>query len=153
MEEKAQISAPQTVYNLNGITLLEVKFGRQNTFEPITDAKTVHQKTIINVTHTDLSKPTFTTFLMVEYTVTQINSQEPIMSVSVVQSATFNRGGAPSDKDLKMFANINAPAIIFPFSREIIASLTAKSLLGTVLLHPVNFVQLYEDTLAKEAKK
>jgi preprotein translocase subunit SecB len=40
--------------------------------------------------------------------------------------------------DLKKFSEINGPAILFPFVREAISSVTAKSPVGAVLLPPVN---------------
>jgi len=45
------------------------------------------------------------------------------------------------DKGLskKAFSEINAPAIIFPFIREHIASISVKSHLKKILLPPINF--------------
>lgn len=49
---------------------------------------------------------------------------------------------------LKDFATINAPAILFPFVREHLASLTSKAGLKTILLPPINFI-----AIAKESKE
>lgn len=46
--------------------------------------------------------------------------------------------------DLAVFAKRQAPAIIMPFVREAIASATAKSRFGQVLLPPINVVALTE---------
>lgn len=46
---------------------------------------------------------------------------------------------------LKDFATINAPAILFPFVREHVATLTSKADINTVLLPPVNFVALAQE--------
>jgi len=46
------------------------------------------------------------------------------------------------------FGKINGPAIIFPFIREQLASLTLKAGIGPILLPSVNFVRL-----AQEKKK
>lgn len=48
-------------------------------------------------------------------------------------------GGAVT---LKKFAEINAPSILFPYLREAVSSITAKSHLGSVLLPPVNIAAL-----------
>ncbi len=50
------------------------------------------------------------------------------------------------DSNLENFANINAPAIIYPFVREHLATLTAKAGVSTVMLMPVNFVALNADS-------
>lgn len=45
---------------------------------------------------------------------------------------------------LEEFAKINAPAIIFPFVREHLASLSTKAGINPILLPPINFVKLAE---------
>ena len=47
---------------------------------------------------------------------------------------------------INQFANINAPAIIFPFIREHLASLTMKAGINPpILLPPINFVKMAEE--------
>jgi len=46
-----------------------------------------------------------------------------------------------SELPLETFANINAPAIIFPFLREHLASLSMKAAINPIMLQPVNFVK------------
>lgn len=62
-----------------------------------------------------------------------------------------NESGLPFDK----FVEQNAPAILFPYARSAIASLTAHSPLGTYLLPPVNVVALmaHQDTGAATGVK
>ena len=45
---------------------------------------------------------------------------------------------------IENFAKINAPAIIFPFIRENLASISMKAGIPTILLPPINFVKLAE---------
>jgi len=54
----------------------------------------------------------------------------------------------PSDPNasIKDFAKINAPAILFPFVREHIATLSMKAGIEPILLQPINFVQLAENS-------
>lgn len=49
----------------------------------------------------------------------------------------------PSDEKLliEKFGEVNGAAIIFPFVREHIATLSSKSGLGTILMPPINFIQ------------
>lgn len=46
---------------------------------------------------------------------------------------------------LDSFANINAPAIIFPFIREHLSNVSMKAGIQPILLPPINFVKLAED--------
>ncbi len=47
------------------------------------------------------------------------------------------------------FGTINGPAILYPFVRELLASLTVRSGLGTVLLPPINFVTINQQKAGK----
>lgn len=48
------------------------------------------------------------------------------------------------------FATINAPAIIFPFIREHLASVSMKAGMPAILLPPINFVKMAEDKNTKQ---
>jgi len=49
-----------------------------------------------------------------------------------------------SNLSIDEFGKINAPAIIFPFIREHLASLSSKAGINPILLPPINFVKLSE---------
>ncbi|MCC8426952.1 protein-export chaperone SecB [Mucilaginibacter sp. UR6-11] len=46
-----------------------------------------------------------------------------------------------SELPVETFTNVNAPAIIFPFLREHLASLSMKAAINPIMLQPVNFVK------------
>jgi preprotein translocase subunit SecB len=68
-----------------------------------------------------------------------INLEKTEYSFEVKIVGVFEKSGNPSISD-DQFIKINAPAIIFPFIREHIASLALKGGIGTILLPPLNFV-------------
>jgi len=45
---------------------------------------------------------------------------------------------------IETFGKINAPAILFPFIRENLASISMKAGINAILLSPINFVKLSE---------
>lgn len=45
-------------------------------------------------------------------------------------------------KILQQFADINGPAIIFPFLREHLASMSLKAGIPPIMLPPINFIKL-----------
>jgi preprotein translocase subunit SecB len=49
-----------------------------------------------------------------------------------------------SSLSVEDFSKINAPAILFPFVREHLASVSMKAGISPILLPPVNFVKLAE---------
>lgn len=77
-----------------------------------------------------------------------------LVDIQIKQAGSFDKSKSNmSEKEIDNFANINAPAIIFPFVREEIASFCSKSGVGNVLIQPVNFVELNEkNKIAKSTK-
>lgn len=49
------------------------------------------------------------------------------------------------ENKLERFSNINAAAIIFPFIRENVATITAKAGMSPIMIPVTNFVELYEE--------
>lgn len=74
-----------------------------------------------------------------------------ILHVKLYKKFSFDMLGffSISEKDNKdvsweRFAEYNAPALLMPFAREIVHSLTSKSLLPTLLLPPINMRALLQ---------
>jgi len=55
--------------------------------------------------------------------------------------------------DLKKFVDINAPALLLPFAREIISNITSRTPLPHLLLPPINIIALKSKTKSKTKKK
>ena len=66
------------------------------------------------------------------------------VEVKVKMLGTFKKNTEITQLDVDTFGKINAPALIFPFIREHIASLSSKAGIPTILLPPVNFIQMAE---------
>jgi preprotein translocase subunit SecB len=128
--------------SLKNISLIKVSFNREITFDSI-DQSLLNQYVSIDITNSDLSIDTFVVYLDVEFTFK--HKETTIIDAKVTYGATFEKSGEASLESIDSFVNVNAPAIIFPFIREEIASLTGKSSLGALLIQPVNFIQMYEN--------
>jgi preprotein translocase subunit SecB len=77
-----------------------------------------------------------------------VENDKPMYSIEVRMVGVFTYN-PDADLPLEKFANINAPAIIFPFIREQIATISLKSgIKPTVLLPPINFVKMAEENKA-----
>jgi preprotein translocase subunit SecB len=57
-----------------------------------------------------------------------------------------------TDESNEIFANINGPAIIYPFIREYMANLAMKGGI-TLFLPPVNFIKMHLDEKAKNSSQ
>lgn len=55
--------------------------------------------------------------------------------------------------DLKEFANVNAPALLLPYAREIISNITSRTPLPQLLLPPINVVAVKKKLKKKSEKK
>ncbi len=61
--------------------------------------------------------------------------------INVTSAGVFKKSGDILQNQIDSFCDINAPAIIFPFIREIIASVSSKGGLQTILIPPINFIE------------
>ena len=69
---------------------------------------------------------------------TQVEIEIEYVGVFAVQENAENM-------DLEKFSNTNAPAILFPYIRQMIHELTLKGSLPLVILPPLNILALFKD--------
>ncbi len=79
--------------------------------------------------------------------------ENPPIDIHVLFAGYFSVKDLKDIKDLEEFSEINAPAFLFPFAREIIANLTLKSGFPPLLLPPTNIQALKGRLKAKSVKK
>ena len=71
---------------------------------------------------------------------------EAIFVVELSYAAVFEAINIPQEA-LQPALLIEAPRLIFPFARAIVADLTRESSLPPLLIQPIDFVQLYQQKL------
>lgn len=119
-------------FAIKNIILTESSFTRINNVI-FKDAKT-DINIDVNVSVEDVN-------IIVEETVDVVNkyNETEQMKTRVKMVGIFEVIGESQLKDLKEFGRINGAAIIFPFIREHITSLSQKGGMGNIILPPVNF--------------
>lgn len=75
-------------------------------------------------------------------------SREKEILAKIKMTGVFIRGDE-SVLTMEQFAKANGPAIMFPFLREHLASITTKAGINPVLLPAVNFIKLAEEDKIK----
>ena len=68
-----------------------------------------------------------------------IQNEEKSLSIELVCMGQFQEDAEEPTIALKEFANKEAPAILFPYVREYVSSLTLKSGIAPIVLPPINF--------------
>lgn len=125
---------------LESILLIKSNFTRDLIIDAKDRAK-ITQDININISNSDLKSDKFAIYLDVNFLILYDNKK--VVEISTTYSGNFDKSNTViDDQTLDSFVQINAPAIIFPFIREEIAIFTSKAGIGTVLLQPVNFVEL-----------
>jgi preprotein translocase subunit SecB len=61
-----------------------------------------------------------------------------LLEIEIKMTGIFEKVG-DTQVSISDFKKVNAPAIIFPFTREHVSSLCTKAGIGNILLPPVNF--------------
>lgn len=140
-------------FNLDSVSLIKADFLRQvdlvlsekdNT--PDINVKVSHSRTQQGDNHG------LDVILNVDVLISNDDAQEQIR-VSAEMLGVFIIGGEPPHTVIDYFGNVNAPAIIYPFVREVIANLTVKASIAPVLLPAMNFVVAYEERLSQKEEE
>ena len=61
--------------------------------------------------------------------------------IEVMVTGQFAAAHGASPEDLDLFCRVNAPAILFPFARQVIHGVTMDGRQGPVLLQPMNMLE------------
>lgn len=124
-------------YNFNNVILIESNFKR------VPDVNSTSSEYKNNLT-IDLESQKSDNILSVFLTVKIVSGVEEVIDVEiqVKMVGIFQKNESINQIDIDTFGKVNAPAIIFPFIREHIASLTTKAGIPTILLPPINFVKM-----------
>lgn len=126
----------QNIYSLLNVILLDSSFNREWTLSMNNPAFKGHSA--VNVNHQQ-SPGHLHVFLELRYTA-GIEDDKPEMQAFIKMVGVFTIPENPVPP-LETFANINGPAIIFPFLREHLASVSMKAGINPIILQPINFVQ------------
>ncbi len=148
MEEIVKL--PNSQFSIGNIILIESNFSRSIEINAV-DVDKVKQDILIELNHSDISKEIFAVFMA--YTFKILYNDELIVNAYIKYSGEFKADGVLTLKQKEDFANVNAPAMLYPFIRENIATLTSKAMVGTVLIPPVNFIQMYQEKKVNSATK
>ena len=82
--------------------------------------------------------------------ITAQREQDTIYIVELEYAGLFDVTGAP-EEHITPLLMIEAPRLLFPFAREILASATNAGGYPPVLLNPVDFVQVYREQMSRRA--
>lgn len=132
---------------LENIILIETSLKRLPSIE-IKDITKVKQDLSFNLINTDFLQPKFSVTL--EVTLKIEYETNTLIEIKVANAGSFAKNGNFLDQNLLEFVNVNAPALIFPFIRETISSLSQKAMVGPILLQPINFIQMYKESQEKK---
>lgn len=133
-------------FQLLNIILLKSEFNRSKIIH--FESEKFESKININIKKSENAN-LLSIFLSVSFVagVNILKEKEKEIKFDIEMLGTFKFSSIPKET-VETFGDISAPAIIFPFIREQLSSLSAKAGIPPILLPPVNFVEL-----AKKKKK
>lgn len=132
MEQNTQ---PESGFKITNLILLESNFKREAsvTFEQSKISNTVNVD--VNVQVTDK-----TIFVTESLSYSQKSGEIVEVTADIKMVGIFEKIGE-SELDLEQFGQVNGAAIIFPYIREQLTNLSAKSGIGLIVLPPFNFTK------------
>ncbi|MDY0281713.1 MAG: protein-export chaperone SecB [Salinivirgaceae bacterium] len=135
-------------FKLLNILLIESSFKREPQID--FDNQDLHNNINIDVQNSTESSNILYVTVIMNFD-TSIKNKKFISS-KIVMLGVFEYGEELT-LSLDSFANINAPAIIFPFIREHLSNVSMKAGIQPILLPPINFVELAKEKKAINLRK
>lgn len=135
-----------TSFELKHIILIESHFKRVPNF---TGKSEIESGINFSINH-ESKDNTLAVELAVTFKAGDEPENNPDVEATVKVLGVFLFSEVP-EQGLEKFSEINAAAIIFPFAREHLASVSLKAGIPPILLPPVNFVKLYEEKQKKQS--
>ena len=134
----------KNAFKLLNIILIESSFKREPQID--FDNKKLHNNINIDVQNSTANSNILYVTVIMDFD-TSIDNKKFISS-KIKMLGVFEFGDQLTIS-LENFANINAPAIIFPFIREHLSNVSMKAGIQPILLPPINFVELAKDKKKK----
>ena len=78
--------------------------------------------------------------------------QDALFIVELVYGGLFGLSGVPKDA-LRPIMMIEAPRLLFPFARQIVADMTRNGGFVPLMLEPIDFAALYRQQIARAAQQ
>jgi preprotein translocase subunit SecB len=82
--------------------------------------------------------------------ITAQRDQETIYIVDLEYAGLFDLAGAP-EEHINPLLMIEAPRLLFPFARELLAATTSAGGYPPVMLNPIDFVAVYRERMSRAA--
>ena len=130
--------------DVKSIAITSVEFSLNKEIEQLQEKLELHY-TIEVEGDFDLKKKELCVYLKIK-TPTPKETQNSPIYFNVITKGVFQLEEEPNEKILEQFRDINCPAIIFPYVRELIADLTRRADLPPLHLPTVNFIQMKHDS-------
>jgi preprotein translocase subunit SecB len=142
MSDEAQQFGIQKIY------LKDVSFESPNSPQSFSDSDTQPQINIqMNTSHQVLAENIYEVAIDVTATATQ--NDKTIFLVEVKQAGLFAISGFPDDA-LGGMLGAFCPEMLFPYARQAISDLVVKGGYRPLLLAPVNFNAMYQESLQRQ---
>ena len=124
-------------FKIHNIILLESNFFRVSNVE-FDDTKIIQDVSIDG--NVSINKENNTVSVIQTLHFTQTYKEELQIKATIKMGGAFEKVG-DSVLDLEEFGHVNGAAIIYPYTREHLTSLSAKAGVGLILLPPANFTK------------
>jgi preprotein translocase subunit SecB len=131
-----QLKKSKYNYNFQEVILLEAFYKRAAIIAPGDNNVDIN----INIENNETANNDLIVYVTIDVTLTLNGERQAEFKVKT--EGLFKSTGNNDPLDAETFANVNAPAMIFPYAREVISNLSVRGAMSPVILPPVNFVEL-----------
>lgn len=135
---------------IENILILESSFNR--IYNVLFDDELFEVHTNLNVDVSAHNDETRVVTLAFEYYQEVISTRERQVTLKVKQVGVFNKKASTGELDFNLFARVNAPAIMFPYLRELVTNMSIRAGMSPIYIPPVNFIALDKQNNSEQEK-
>ncbi|MFN7663163.1 MAG: protein-export chaperone SecB [Alphaproteobacteria bacterium] len=149
VKDLVQENGPSLINSANYIK--DLSFENPGVLKDFSDGQTSPELNInVHVDVTPVGEHVYEVVLMLKAAAN--HHKEALFLLELSYGGIFRVDESFGDDERKRMLLIDAPSLLFPFARTIVANLTREGGLPPLLLNPVNFEDMYRQTVNEETK-
>ncbi|MBI4791756.1 MAG: protein-export chaperone SecB [Deltaproteobacteria bacterium] len=154
-EQNEQNASPQgeaPIFRLQKMYLKDLSFENPNAPETFLAAQEPKVEVNLGLKNKKLENDHWEVVLSVTATVTNVKDGKTLFIVEIEHAGVFILKNIPQEH-VSMVLAVDCPALMFPFTRQIMSQVSVDGGFMPFLMEPVNFMALFQNTMKKRQEQ
>lgn len=125
-------------FYIDGIYLHNISFSINPEFNVSSESSLPDFGLSVEASHNKVSEKKLILKISVDIVFEEVKEKDAPLNLHICMIGKFSTLEDVSSEDIEQFIRVNGPAIMFPYFREMISSVTARSVFPTLMIPPLN---------------